>query len=153
MPLGDRTAYQVLVVDDEPGDVELIRLALAESPYRCHVTSAGNGREALDFLRGQRAASKASSPDLMLLDLNMPQMNGREVLREMKADPDLAHIPVVVLTTSVVERDVLASYSLGASGFVTKPMDMDEFFRAIRGVEEYWFGTVRRPRIGGFSAG
>jgi CheY-like chemotaxis protein len=89
----------------------------------------------------------------MLLDLNMPQMNGREVLKEMKADPQLAHIPVVVLTTSGVERDVSASYALGASGFVTKPMDMDEFFRAIRGVEEYWFGTVRRPRPNLLAAG
>ncbi|MGE5476666.1 MAG: response regulator [Bacteroidales bacterium] len=141
------------MVDDEPGDVELIRLAIAESPYPCKVSTAGNGREALELLRRNGTPEQAEAPDLMLLDLNMPQMNGREVLKEMKADPQLAHIPVVVLTTSGVERDVSASYALGASGFVTKPMDMDEFFRAIRGVEEYWFGTVRRPRPNLLAAG
>lgn len=147
MSLDDSPAFEVMVVDDEAGDVELIRLAIAESPFRCRITSAGNGREALAILRTASSTDGPVRPDLMLLDLNMPQMSGKEVLKEMKADPALACIPVVVLTTSMVERDVVASYALGASGFITKPMDMDEFFQAIRSVQEYWFGTVRRPRM------
>lgn len=134
--------YHIMVVDDAAGDVQLVKLAVAEAPYSCAVTAAGNGREALDLLRDEGTPAR---PDLILLDLNMPQMNGKETLKELKADPQLATIPVVVLSTSAVERDVTASYALGASGYITKPMDMDEFFQAVRRVEEYWFDTVRRP--------
>lgn len=134
--------YHIMVVDDAAGDVQLVKLAVAEAPYPCAVTAAGNGREALDLLRDEGTPAR---PDLILLDLNMPQMNGKETLKELKADPQLATIPVVVLSTSAVERDVTASYALGASGYITKPMDMDEFFQAVRRVEEYWFDTVRRP--------
>ncbi|HLO78796.1 MAG TPA: response regulator [Magnetospirillum sp.] len=142
-----------MVVDDEAGDMQLIRLALSEAPFPCQVTAAINGREALDLLRAPNPSRQPFQPDLMFLDLNMPQMNGKEVLQEMKADPRLATIPVVVLTTSMAERDVLASYALGASGYITKPMDLDQFFKAIRGVQEYWFGTVRRPRVNRFAEG
>lgn len=134
--------YHIMVVDDAVGDVQLVKLAVAEAPYPCAVTTAGNGREALDKLRGDDTPSR---PDLIFLDLNMPQMNGKETLKELKSDPDLATIPVVVLSTSAVDRDVTTSYALGASGYITKPMDMDEFFQAVRRVEEYWFNTVRRP--------
>jgi len=141
--------FEVLVVDDEPGDVALVKLALRESRFDCRVTVAVNGRQALSVLNKSPGHEWAPTPDLVLLDLNMPQMNGREVLSAMKADPRLALIPVVVLSTSDVDRDVTASYSSGAAGFVTKPADMDEMFRAIHGIEEYWFGIVRGPRAAG----
>lgn len=138
--------FDILIVDDEPGDVDLIKVALAEGKFVCNVMVARNGLEAMEFLRKTPGTfDTAVTPDLVLLDLNMPRMNGREVLKAMKADPNLARIPVVVLTTSDVERDMLASYDLGAAGFVTKPLDMDHLFRAIHGIEEYWFGIVRIP--------
>lgn len=137
--------FDVLLVDDEPGDIELTRLALQDGRFLCNVHVAMNGEQAMAFLRKQPPFTTVPTPDLMLLDLNMPQKNGREVLRDMKADPALATIPVVVLTTSDVERDVVSSYQLGASGYVTKPVDGDALFSAIRGIEEYWFGVVRRP--------
>lgn len=138
--------FQILLVEDEPGDVDLIKIALAEGRFICRVSTARNGVEAMEFLsKAPGLHDAAPTPDLVLLDLNMPLMNGKEVLRAMKADAKLAHIPVVVLTTSDVERDVLASYDLGAAGFVTKPLDMEQLFRAIHGIEEYWFGVVRCP--------
>jgi CheY-like chemotaxis protein len=138
--------FNILLVDDEPGDVDLVKLALADGRFPCAVSVCINGKEAMRFLRKEAPRfADAKTPDLMLLDLNMPQMNGKEVLREMKADPALAAIPVVVLTTSDVERDVVASYDLGASGYIAKPIDMDHLFQAIHSVEEYWFGAVRRP--------
>jgi len=138
-------SLEILIVDDEPGDVELTRLALAEGRFTCNVTVAGDGEKAMAFLRKQPPYAAKLKPDLVLLDLNMPRKNGREVLFEMKADPMLSLIPVVVLTTSDAERDVVASYRLGAAGYVTKPADIDTLFQMIRGIEEYWFGTVRRP--------
>ena len=135
--------YRILVVDDDPGDTRMIQLAVAESSFPCQIVTAANGREALSLLH--QAGSGPDRPDLILLDLNMPQMNGQETLRAIKADPRLAAIPVVVMTTSSAGRDIEDSYALGASGFVTKPMDMESFFEAIHRVEEYWFRTVRRP--------
>ncbi|MBF0325895.1 MAG: response regulator [Alphaproteobacteria bacterium] len=138
--------FNILIVDDEPGDIDLVRLALAEGRFLCHTMVAINGKEAMAVLRREAPRfTDAPTPDLVLLDLNMPQMNGREVLRAMKEDPLLANIPVVVLTTSDVERDIVASYDLGASGYIAKPVDMDQLFRAIHSVEEYWFCAVRRP--------
>ena len=137
--------FEVLIVDDEPGDVELTRLALTADHFLCNTTIARNGEEALKALRKQPPYQSAATPDLVLLDLNMPQKSGKEVLSEMKADPHLAAIPVVILTTSEVERDVVTSYKLGAVGFVTKPIDTESLFKAIRGIETYWFSVVRRP--------
>jgi len=139
------TCFEIMVVDDEPGDVDLIKLALTEGRFIFNVTVAVNGKEAMAMVRRQPPYSATPAPDLMLLDLNMPQMGGKEVLAEMKADPALAVIPVVVLTTSDVERDVVASYRLGAAGYVTKPVDVDALFAAIRGIQDYWFSVVRRP--------
>lgn len=139
--------FQILLVDDEPGDVELIKIALAEGRFNCNVTTAGNGVEAMEVLHktaGEHPTGKA--PDLVLLDLNMPRMNGREVLKAMKGDSQLAHIPVVVLTTSDVERDVLTSYDLGAAGFVTKPIEIEQLYQVIHGIQDYWFSVVRCPR-------
>ena len=138
-------SFEVMIVDDEPGDVELTKLALQEGRFDCNITVAVNGEEAMAMLRRQPPYLATPRPDLIFLDLNMPRKNGKEVLSEVKADPKLACIPVVVLTTSDVERDIRASYQLGAAGYVTKPVNDDGLFQAIRGVEEYWFSVVRRP--------
>jgi len=145
MIVGNTAPFNILLVDDEPGDIRLTKLALAESRFICDVRTATNGREAMSFLRKEGDNAQVPTPDLVLLDLNMPQMNGREVLEAIKADAQLTRIPVVILTTSDVERDIVASYDLGARGFVTKPVDMEQLFRAIHGIQEYWFSVVRRP--------
>ncbi len=140
--------FEILIVDDEPGDVELIRSAIVEGRFICRTSVAGNGIEAMAFLHKDAPEhSDAVTPDLVLLDLNMPKMNGYDVLKAMQHDPKLARIPVVVLTTSDAERDVFQSYDLGASGFVTKPIDIEQLFSAIHGVQDYWFGVVRKPPV------
>jgi CheY-like chemotaxis protein len=136
--------FEVLVVEDEPADADLIRMALEDGPYACNVQLAINGVEALCFLK-DGVAIGGTRPDLVLLDLNMPQMDGREVLRSIKADHDLATIPVVVLTTSDTEKDVMSCYGHRAGGFITKPTSVDDLVKVIHCVEEYWFSTVRRP--------
>ncbi len=144
----DMTAqpFEILLVEDEPADVHLVRLALREGRVLCNLRHAADGIEALELLRQRDGADAMPRPDLILLDLNMPRMNGREFLAEMKADPALTSIPVVVLTTSDVERDIVASYRLGAAGYITKPVDMDQFCDVIRQLEAYWFALVRLPR-------
>lgn len=138
-------SFDILLVDDEPGDLDLVKAALDEGRFRPNVVTAGNGTQALAVLR-----AAPTPPHLVLLDLNMPLMNGWDVLKAMKADPALARIPVVVLTTSETDRDLGRSYDLGAAGFVTKPVDVDQLFRIIHGIEDYWFATVRAPgRIAG----
>ncbi|ARJ65245.1 response regulator [Magnetospirillum sp. ME-1] len=142
--------FEVLIVDDEPGDVELIRSAIVEGRFICRTHVAQDGVEAMAFMRKEAPAfSGAVTPDLVLLDLNMPRMTGREVLAAMQSTDHLARIPVVVLTTSDVERDVLQAYDLGASGFVTKPVDIEQLFTAIHGIQDYWFGVVRKPSLNG----
>ncbi|MEI6556979.1 MAG: response regulator [Rhodospirillaceae bacterium] len=140
-------SFEILIVDDEPGDIELIKAAIADGHFICRSHEAKDGLEAMAFLRRSKPEfSRAPTPDLVLLDLNMPRMNGRETLKAIKSDPVLARIPVVVLTTSDVENDVLQTYDLGAAGFVTKPVDIDKLFHAIHGIEDYWFGIVRNPQ-------
>jgi CheY-like chemotaxis protein len=136
-----------LLVEDEPADAHLVRTALSENHILTDLRHVADGREALEYLRhqGPRFAD-APRPHLILLDLNMPRMDGRECLLALKRDPDLADIPVVVLTTSEVERDVLASYTLGAAGFITKPVDVTQFIAAIRDLGVYWFDLVRLPQ-------
>lgn len=138
--------FEVLIVDDEPGDVELIRSAIHDGRFICRTHVACDGVEAMAFMRKEGPDYQdAVTPDLVLLDLNMPRMTGREVLAAMQSTDHLARIPVVVLTTSDVERDVLQAYDLGASGFVTKPVDIEQLFNAIHGIQDYWFGVVRKP--------
>ena len=138
--------FNVLIIDDERGDVELIRSAIREGRYRCNIADVPDGIEGLAYLRRNSPVYQdAPTPHLVLLDLNMPRKNGREVLAEVKSDRSLARIPIVILTTSDAERDVAQSYDLGASGFVTKPVDIDELFEAIHGIQDYWFGTVQSP--------
>lgn len=135
--------FHILLAEDLPADAGLVRAALQEGRFYCSLDVVEDGEQALAYLRG--LLPNAKRPDLVLLDLNLPRMNGREVLRAMKEDDVLRTIPVVVLTTSDVERDIEASYSLGAVGFVTKPLDVNEFFQAIHAIENYWFTVVRLP--------
>jgi CheY-like chemotaxis protein len=135
--------FHILLAEDLPADAALVRAALHEGRFYCTLDVVEDGEQALAYLKGERPGARR--PDLVLLDLNLPRMNGREVLAAMKADDDLRLIPVVVLTTSDVERDVEQSYSLGAVGFVTKPLDVNDFFRAVHAIEDYWFTVVRLP--------
>lgn len=136
--------YEILLVEDDVGDAKLAQIALRDAGSQCGVRHVRDGVEAMAALRGAVAKGE-KLPDLVLLDLNMPRMDGRQVLREMRADSVLRSVPVVVLTTSAVDRDVAASYSLGANSFITKPMDIDEFCTVMRGIENYWFSVVRLP--------
>ncbi len=131
----------ILLVEDNPADVRLTREALKESRVRLHV--ARDGVEAMALLRSATAAQR---PDLILLDLNLPRKDGREVLQEIKQDDALRHIPVVILTTSQAEQDVLQSYRLGASAFITKPVEIDRFFQVVRSLEQFWLDVVRLAR-------
>lgn len=140
----DTPPFHILLAEDLPADAGLVREALREGRFYCTLDVVEDGEQALAYLRGEIAGARR--PDLLLLDLNLPRLNGREVLAAIKQDPALHLIPVVVLTTSDVERDVEASYSLGAAGFVTKPLDVLEFFQAIHAIEDYWFTVVRRPK-------
>jgi CheY-like chemotaxis protein len=140
----------VLVVDDNPADLVLARKLLARSKILVAMDEARDGVEAFEFLRRQGRHADAARPDLILLDLNMPRMDGREVLRQLKIDPDLRGIPVVVLTFSTAERDVVKSYDLQASAYVVKPVDLDGFSEIVRAIEGFWFSVVRfAPGRGG----
>jgi two-component system, chemotaxis family, response regulator Rcp1 len=136
---------EILLVEDNPGDVRLTMEALRESQVNNHLYVARDGVEALSFLREDKAAGQAG-PDLILLDLNLPRKDGREVLAEIKADPALRSIPVVVLTTSHAEQDVLRSYELQANCYITKPVDLDQFITVVRSVEDFWLTIVTLPR-------
>lgn len=139
--------FNILLVEDEPADANLVRLALKENKVHCHLYHVFDGVDALAFLRheGEQNAN-TPRPDLILLDINMPRMNGRELLTELKADEKLAAIPVVVLTTSDIDRDINASYKMGAAGYITKPIDIDQFIDAIRQLDNYWFALVKLPK-------
>ncbi len=142
----DHRPFIILLVEDSPADAHLTEVAISENRILAKVHTVHDGIEALEFLhrQGERFAN-APRPDLTLLDLNMPRMDGRKFLATIKEDPELRDIPVVILTTSDVERDIVASYHLGAAGFVTKPVDLDQFMKAIRDLGDYWFALVRLP--------
>jgi len=136
---------EILLVEDNPGDVRLTTEVLKDAKLCNKISVVGDGIEAIDFLRHQGGYTAAVRPDLILLDLNLPRMNGREVLEEIKGDPDLMHIPVVVLTTSSAEQDILKSYSLHANCYITKPVDLDQFSKVVSSIEEFWFSIVKLP--------
>jgi CheY-like chemotaxis protein len=138
---------EILLVEDSPGDVELTREALADAKVSNNLSVVVDGVEAMEFLRKQGAYAAAPTPDLILLDLNMPRKDGREVLEEIKGDRDLRRIPVVVLTTSQAERDILASYNLHANCYVTKPVDLTQFIGVVRSIEDFWLTVVKLPRV------
>lgn len=135
----------ILLVEDNPGDVELTEDALRKSKVATKVSVVTDGEDAMDYLRQQNAYQDETMPDLVLLDLNLPRKDGMEVLREMKDDPNLKHIPVVVLTTSEAERDILASYELGANCFISKPVDLTEFRKVVESIDDFWFTIVKLP--------
>lgn len=138
--------FVILLAEDEPADAHLVKMALKENRIQANLQHVVDGREALAFLRREGARfADAPRPDLILLDLNMPRMDGRECLAAIKQDKSLHDIPVVVLTTSDVERDVAASYDLGASGYITKPLDVLEFVKVMGDVGNYWISLVRLP--------
>lgn len=140
-------SFVILLVEDEPADAHLVRVALRENHVLTDLRHVVDGVEAFEYLdrKGERFLD-APRPDLILLDLNMPRMNGREFLEEIKKRDEFGSIPVVVLTTSEVERDVVASYRLGAAGFIVKPVDMDQFIATVRTLEDYWCTLVRVPK-------
>jgi CheY-like chemotaxis protein len=135
----------ILLVEDDPGDVVLTREALSGSKLMNNVHVAENGEVAMKFLRRQDPFEDAPRPDLILLDLNMPRMDGREVLAAIKDDPELRRIPVVVLTTSEAEEDILRSYDLHANAYVTKPVHFDRFMEVVRQVDEFFITIVKPP--------
>lgn len=136
----------ILLVDDNPADVRLVQEALLESRLRNRLYVAGDGDEALTFLRREQGFAHMPIPDLVLLDLNLPRKSGREVLAEMKADERLKYIPVVILTTSNSDRDVVESYDLCASCYVRKPIQFDAFIEVVRSIENFWFTIVTLPK-------
>jgi chemotaxis family two-component system response regulator Rcp1 len=136
---------EILLVEDNPGDVRLTREALKEAKVRNNLAVANDGVEALAYLRREPPHEGATRPDLVLLDLNLPRKDGREVLAEIKADPDLRRLPVVVLTTSTAEQDILESYNLYANCYITKPVDLDQFLGIVTSIEDFWLTIVKLP--------
>ncbi len=135
----------VLLVEDNPADADLTRETLEQSKLHLQIDTVSDGAEALAYLTRQGAHAEAPVPDLMLLDLNLPKLDGRQVLAEMRKDPALRAIPVVMLTSSGAEQDVAASYQLGANCYVTKPVGLAAFQAIVRSVESFWFTVVKLP--------
>jgi CheY-like chemotaxis protein len=138
-------AIEIMLVEDNPGDVRLTREALKEAKVRNSLSVAGDGVEAMAFLRREGTHSTAPRPDIILLDLNLPRKDGRQVLAEIKADPELRRLPVVILTTSKAEEDILKTYDLHANCFITKPVDFDQFVKVVHSIEHFWLSIVTLP--------
>ncbi|HWK92517.1 MAG TPA: response regulator [Luteimicrobium sp.] len=143
--MNQRKTIDVLLVEDDPGDVLMTREAFEDHKLNNRLSVVPDGVSAMEFLRKQGEYADAPTPDLILLDLNLPRMDGREVLAALKEDPALRSIPVVVLTTSEAEEDVVRSYSLHANAYVTKPVDFDRFINVVRQVDEFFVEVVRLP--------
>lgn len=137
---------QILLVEDNAADVRLTQEALKDAKILNDLHVVRDGVQAMEFLQRRGGYEDAPRPDIVILDLNLPRMDGKEVLAEIKGDPELRSIPVAVLTTSSAEIDVLESYDLGANCFLTKPVDLDQFMKVVRAVEEFWLGMVRLPK-------
>jgi len=137
---------EILLVEDNPGDVRLTREALEDGKVCNNMCVVNDGVEALAYLRGEGKYASAPHPDLILLDLNLPKKDGREVLAEIKADEVLKRIPVVVLTTSQAEQDILKAYDLHANCYITKPVDLDQFIMVVKSIEDFWLTIVKLPR-------
>jgi two-component system response regulator len=143
--MAQRKGFEILLIEDNPGDVMLTQEAFYEGRLAHRLSVVGDGEEAIDFLRRTGKYADAPRPDLVLLDLNLPKKDGRELLAEVKEDPDLRHIPVIVLTTSESEQDIWRAYRLHANCYLTKPIQMDDFLRKIRSIEDFWLTVVRLP--------
>jgi chemotaxis family two-component system response regulator Rcp1 len=136
---------EILLVEDNPGDARLTREALATSKIHNNLHHARDGEEAIRFLKREGTFAEAPRPDLILLDLNLPKRDGREVLDDIKKDPQLMHVPVVILTTSQAEEDILRAYRLHANCFISKPVDLEQFIKVVRSIEQFWFTIVKLP--------
>jgi two-component system, chemotaxis family, response regulator Rcp1 len=143
----ERSNHQIdiLLVEDNPGDVRLTMEALKEAKLLNTIATVPDGVEAMAYLRKEGKYSEASRPDLILLDLNLPKKDGREVLADIKSDLNLKRIPVVILTTSRAEQDILKAYNLHANCYITKPVDLDQFVRVAKSIDDFWFTMVRLP--------
>jgi CheY-like chemotaxis protein len=139
---------EILLVEDNPGDARLAQEALKDSKILNNVNVVDDGVEAMAFLHRQGPYAKSPRPDLVLLDLNLPKKDGREVLAEMKAADELKRIPVVVLTTSKAEEDIAKSYDLHANCYITKPIDLEQFMKVVKSIEDFWLTVVRLPPRG-----
>jgi CheY-like chemotaxis protein len=142
----DLEQIEVLLVEDDPGDELMTREAFEDNKIRNRLHVARDGEEALDFLYHRGAHADAPPADLILLDLNLPKYDGRQILERIKSDPGLAHVPVVILTTSSSEEDILRSYKLHANAYVTKPVDVEQFIAAVRQIDEFFVSVVKLPR-------
>jgi CheY-like chemotaxis protein len=140
---------EVLLVEDDPGDVVLTKEAFADNKVGNNLHVVSDGEEALRFLRHEGEFAESPRPDLILLDLNLPRKDGREVLEEVKEDPELRRIPVVVLTTSEAEEDILRSYHLHANAYVAKPVDFAQFIKVVRHIDDFFVTVVKLPAAGG----
>jgi len=136
---------EILMVEDNLGDVRLTQEALSEGKVRNHLHVVADGVEAMAFLRREGQHAHAPQPDLILLDLNLPKKSGPEVLAEIKADPELRRIPVVILTVSKTEEDILKSYNLHANCYITKPVNLDQFLEVVKSIEDFWLTVVMLP--------
>jgi two-component system, chemotaxis family, response regulator Rcp1 len=136
---------EILLAEDNPGDIRLTQQALKDSKMHNNLHVVNDGEQAVAFLRRKPSFEHAPRPGLFLLDLNMPKKDGREVLEEIKDDPELRHIPTVVLTTSEADQDVLSAYQLHANAFITKPVDFEQFIDVVKGIREFWLTIVRLP--------
>jgi len=136
---------EILLVEDNPGDVRLTQEALKESKISNNLSVVMDGMEAMEYLRREGRFAQAVRPDLILLDLNLPRKNGREVLAEIKEDQDLRHIPVVILTISQDEDDVLKAYNLHANCYIIKPLDLNRFLKVVHSIEDFWLTIVKLP--------
>jgi CheY-like chemotaxis protein len=141
----DATPIEVLLVEDSPGDVRLTREAFKDAKVHINLQVAPDGAEAMDFLNREGKYSNAPRPDLILLDLNLPKKDGREVLEEIKESPTLKSIPVVILTTSASDADILRSYRLHANCYITKPVDLDGFLEVVKSIDSFWLSVVKLP--------
>lgn len=141
----DSKPIEILLVEDNPGDVRLAAEALRDAKVRNQLHVVEDGVEAMSFLRREGQYVGISRPDLILLDLNLPRKDGREVLAEIKQDADLKRIPVVILTSSAAEQDVLQAYNLYANCYITKPVDLDQFLKVVKSIEDFWLVVVRLP--------
>ncbi|MBV9762120.1 MAG: response regulator [Acidobacteriaceae bacterium] len=137
--------FEVLLVEDNPGDVYLTQEAFREGHLPLRLSVVGDGEQAMQYLRRQIPFEDATRPDLVLMDLNLPKKDGRELLAELKQDPDLRHIPVIILTTSQSHQDIWRAYKLHANCYLTKPIEVDDFLRKIRSVEDFWLNIARLP--------
>jgi chemotaxis family two-component system response regulator Rcp1 len=142
----DGKPVEILLVEDNPGDARLAFETLREAKVSNNLTWVPNGIDAMAFLRREGRYATAARPDLVLLDLNLPRKDGREVLSEIKTDPHLRRIPVVILTTSQAEEDILGAYQLNANSYITKPVDLEQFIRVVEAIDNFWLRMVELPQ-------